>query len=253
MHNSTIIKASKDFFTSKFLFLSLAPFIVPIVVLGGFFIYGSTEFFTLLQQGSVNGDYSFIDEANYPVFSYLLSFAVFHWLIMTLFVVLGTFGVVLLSLVIAVITVGFLTPYIVDSVRKDSYPHVAKAKTEGFLSSLWTMFKIFMKFVLLFLCTLPFLLLPFVNFFIFQLPFFYLFYRLMMFDLVSSGVSRDAEHIIKENKLYLFVVMGLFFFLSLIPMFGLLLQVFFVVYLSHFILNKSQAFELSSNTSLEKQ
>ena len=240
MHNSIIVKASKDFFTGKFLFLSLAPFIAPIIILGAFFVYGSSEFIDLLQQGSASGDYSFIDEAAYPILSYLLGFAVFHWLLVTLFVVFGTFGVVLLSLVLAVITVGLLTPYIVGLVRKNRYPHVKEATGDGFLFSIWSVIKIFLKFILLFLCTLPFLLLPFVNFFIFQLPFFYLFYRLMMYDLVSSGVCEDAEHIIKENKIYLFVIMGIFFFLSLIPLFGLLLQVFFVVYLSHFVLSKSK-------------
>jgi len=239
MHNSTIAKASKDFFTGKFLFLSLAPFVVPILFLGAFFIYGSSELSVFLEQGAVSGNYSYIDESAHPTLAYLLSFAVFHWLIMTLFVVFGTFGVVLLSLIIAVITVGLMTPYIVSLVRKNSYEHIKKADGDGFVFSLWIIVKIFMKFLLLFLCTLPFLLLPFINFFIFQLPFFYLFYRLMMYDLISSGICVDAEAIVRENRLYLFVVLGLFFFLSLIPLFGLLLQVFFVVYLSHFILNKS--------------
>jgi len=253
MHNSTLVKASKDFFTGKFLFLSLAPFIAPILILGTFFVYGSSEFLSLLQEGSSSGDYSYIDENAYPTLTYLLGFAVFHWLIMTLFVLLGTFGIVLFSLVIAVITVGLLTPYIVNAVRKKSYLHVESTDGDGFLFSLWSIFIIFMKFVLLLLCVLPFLLLPFVNFFIFQLPFFYLFYRLMMYDLISSGVCKDAESIIRENRLYLFVVMGIFFFLSLIPLLGLLLQVFFVVYLSHFILNKSKAVELTSNTNMEIQ
>jgi len=251
MYNTTLIKAVKDFFTAKFLFLSLAPFVVPIVILGTFFIYGSSEFIDLLQQGAVSGDYSYIDETTYPILSYLLGFAVFHWILVTLFVVFGTFGVVLLSLVLAVITVGLLTPYIIDIVRKSNYPYVKKANGDGFLLSIWENIKIFLKFVLLFLCTLPFLLLPFVNFLVFQLPFFYLFYRLMIYDLVSCGVCEDAEYIIKENKIYLFVVMGIFFFLSLIPLFGLLLQVFFVVYLSHFILSKSKSVGLVSNSSTE--
>ena len=250
MHNATIVKASKDFFSGKFLFLSLAPFIAPILILGAFFVYGSGEFLNLLQEGSTSGDYSYIDESAHPILTYLLGFAVFHWVIMTLFVVFGTFGIVLISLILAVITVGLLTPYIVSLVRKKSYLHVKQSDGDGFFSSAWIMFKIFMKFILLFLCTLPFLLLPFINFFIFQLPFFYLFYKLMMFDLISSGICADAEFIMKENRVYLFVVMGIFFFLSLIPLFGLLLQVFFVVYLSHFILNKSKSVETISNTNI---
>ena len=239
MKDTIIAKAVNDFFSGKFLFMSLAPFVVPVLVLGGFFIYGSSELITLLQDGASSGDFSYIDEKAYPTLTYILGFTVIHWLIMSLFVVFGTLGTVLLSLIIAVITVGLLTPAIVSSVRKKHYGHIEADKEHNLFFSLWTIIKIFMKFIFLFLCTLPFLLLPFVNFMIFQLPFFYLFYKLMMYDLISVGISSDVLKIMEENRLYLFVVMALFFFLSLIPLFGLLLQVFFVVYLSHFILSKS--------------
>lgn len=250
MNDTILAKSLKDFLSGKFLFISLAPFIVPILVLGGFFIYGSSELITLLQQGASSGDFSFIDESAHPTIAYLLTFSVVHWLIMTLFVVVGTFGVVLVSLIIAVITVGFLTPYIVKSIRKSSYPHIKEGAEDPFLTSLWNIFKIFMKFLLLFLCTLPFLFLPFINFMVFQVPFFYLFYKLMVYDLLSVGVSADAKKIVSENRVYLLVVLLVFFFLSLIPLFGLLLQVFFVVYLSHFILSNSKVFVEKSNLTV---
>ncbi len=241
MRNSVLTKALQDFFSSKFLFLSLAPFIAPILVLGAFFIYGSGEFISLLQEGSASGDYSFIDETAHPTLAYLLGFTVFHWLLTTLFILFGTLGVVLLSLVIAVITVGFLTPYIVSLVRKNSYPHIKETDGDGIFFTLWSLFKIFMKFLVLFLCTLPFLAFPFINIFILKLPFFYLFYTLMMYDLLSSGVCEDVKQIMRKHRPYLLVVMAFFFFLSLIPLFGLLLQVFFIVYLSHFLLEKSKS------------
>ena len=231
--------------------MSLAPFIVSILILGGFFIYGSSEFIDFLQQGAVSGDYSHIDEAAHPIFAYLLGFAVFNWLLVALVVLFGSLGVILVSLVLAVLVVGFMTPVIVEAVRKKSYMHVKKADGDGIFLSVWVVFKIFMKFLLLFLCTLPLLMLPFINFFIFQLPFFYLFYSLMMYDLVSSGVCNDAKFIIKENRVYLFIVMAIFFFLSLIPLLGLLLQVFFVVYLSHFLLSKSNSVGQQTSSSIE--
>jgi len=246
MIESVLGKAIKDFFSGKFLFMSLAPFIVPILILGGFVIYGSSELITLLQNGASNGDFSYIDETTYPTLAYILGFTVVHWLIMSLFVLFGTLGAVLLSLIIAVITVGLLTPFIVEIVRKRHYAHIASVVGDGLLFSLWTVFKIFMKFLFLFICLLPFLLLPFINFMIFQLPFFYLFYKLMIYDLISVGVSEDAEEILYENRVYIFFVMALFFFLSLIPLFGLLLQVFFVLYLIHFILSKSKKVSISS-------
>lgn len=247
MNETVLVKSLKDFFTSKFLFMSLAPFIVPIIVLSGFFIYGSSELVTLLQQGAQSGDFSFIDESAHPTIAYILGFSIVHWLLMSLFVVVGTFGVVLVSLVIAVITVGFMTPLIVKAVRARNYPEIPSSKGDDFLASLWNIIKIFLKFILLFLCTVPFLFLPFINFMIFQVPFFYLFYRLMIYDLLSTGVSEDSEKIIQENKFALFIVMLIFFLLSLIPLFGLLLQVFFIVYLSHFLLSKSKQVVYNSN------
>ncbi|WP_458700112.1 EI24 domain-containing protein [Sulfurospirillum sp. 1307] len=247
MSETVLAKSLKDFFSGRFLFISLAPFIVPILILGGFFIYGSSEFIDLLNQGASTGDFSFIDESVHPTIAYLLTFSIIHWLIMTLFVVVGTFGVVLISLIIAVITVGLLTPFIVSSIRKRHYPHIREGSEDSLFKSLWNIFIIFLKFILLFLCTLPFLLLPFVNFMIFQVPFFYLFYQLMVYDLLSVGVSEDAKKIVEENKISLLIILLIFFFLSLIPMFGLLLQVFFVVYLSHFILSKSRTFVEKSN------
>lgn len=252
MQDLILVKALKDFFTGKFLFLSLAPFLVPVLVLGGFFLYGSSEFLVMLEEGSVSGDFTYVDESAYPIFAYLLGFAVFHWIVMTLFVVFGTFGVVLLSLVIAIITVGLLTPYIVKLVRKRHYPYIEPATEDSLLFSMWSIFKIFLKFLFLFLCTLPFLILPFVNFMIFQLPFFYLFYKMMMYDMTASGVSIDAEQVIRENRIYLFIIMAFFFFVSIIPMIGLLMQVFIVTYLSHFILTNSKVGVAVSNSKPEE-
>ena len=252
MSESVFAKAIRDFFSGKFLFLSLAPFVVPFIVLGGLLIYGSGELLGLLHQGASSGDFSFIDESAYPTLSYLLTFSIVHWLITALFLVAGTLGLVLVSLIIAVITVGFLTPYIVKSIRKSSYPHIKEGVEDKLLASLWNIFKIFMKFLLLFVCVLPFLFLPFINFMIFQVPFFYLFYKLMVYDLISVGISADAKKIVEENRVYLVVILLIFFFLSLIPLFGLLMQVFFVVYLSHFILSKSKIYVEKSNLAIQK-
>ena len=62
MSESVFAKAIRDFFSGKFLFLSLAPFVVPFIVLGGLLIYGSGELLGLLHQGASSGDFSFIDD-----------------------------------------------------------------------------------------------------------------------------------------------------------------------------------------------
>ncbi len=247
MNSVVLQRALKDFFSSKFLFLSLAPFVVSVLILTGIFVYGSSELFTLLTQGANSGDFSFIDENAYPTLAWLLTFSVVHWFIMTLFVAVGGFSVVLLSLVIAVITVGLLTPYIAKTVKRRWYQDIEDGLEEPFLSSLWKMIAIFLKFILLLLLMLPFLLLPFVNFMIFQIPFFYLFYKLMLHDLQSIGICEDAKEVISRNRFTLVLSILVFFLLSLIPLFGLLLQVFFIIYLTHFILINSRTKVSNSN------
>lgn len=239
MQDILFIRAMKDFFSKKILFLSFAPFIIPVILLSTLFYMGGNEFATILIQGSQNGDFSFLDENAHPIFAFLLGLSVVHWLIITLIGVFGTLGVVLLSLVIAMIVVGFLTPIVIETIRKRHYPYVQAAKPDSTFKSLGIMGMILLKFLGIFLFCLPFLLLPFVSFFILNIPFFYLFYKFMLYDLLSCGISAEASKIMHENSLYLLVILLVFFSLSLIPFAGLFLQLFFVTYLSHFILSKS--------------
>lgn len=239
MNDLVFIKAFRDFFSKSFLFLSLAPFLIPVILLSSLFYYGGSEFSVLLVEGSQSGDFSFLDESAHPILAFLLGFSVVHWLIITLLGVFGTLGVILLSLVIAMVVVGFLTPQVVRIIRKRHYLHVEAVKPDSLAKSLSTMALIFLKFLGLFIFCLPFLLLPFVSFFILNIPFFYLFYKFMIYDVLSTGLSKDAQRVVHENSIYLFIVMVLFFSLSLIPLLGLFFQLFFVAYLTHFILSKS--------------
>lgn len=232
-------KALEDATSGKFLAMALVPFFVPIILLGGFFIYGGSELFSMLSQGAQSGDFSFLDEQAYPTLSYILSFSVVHWLIVALFAVIGTFGVVLFSVVIAVVVVGFLTPMIVGSVRKRHYEHIQKAQAEPFLKTLVSMLKAFGVFLLLLLVAIPMLFIPILNIFALQVPFIYLFYKLMLVDMLSVGISSQTESLAKKHKTQLRVTLGVFYFLSLIPFLGLFLQVFYVTYLSHFFFSKS--------------
>jgi hypothetical protein len=239
MKEMILVKSLKDFGSRRFLFFSLAPFLIPIILLSTLFYFGGSEFSVLLIQGSESGDFSFLDETQHPILAFLLGFSVVHWIILTLLGVFGTLGVVLISLVIAMVIVGFLTPLIIKNVRQRHYPKIEPAKGDTLFKSLSNMAIIFLKFLAIFLICLPFLMLPFVSFFILNIPFFYLFYKFLLYDIISNGISKDAYTIVHEHKFYLLFVLVLFFTLSLIPFVGLFLQVFFVTYLSHFFLSKS--------------
>lgn len=240
MKETILVKSLKDQLSKRFLFLSLAPFIIPMILFSALAMLGGNEFVLILEEGSSTGDFSFLDESEYPIIAWLLGFGVVHWILIALLTILGTFGVILLSLVAALIVVGFLTPIIIKSVRKRHYPDVHKAKSDNIFKTLSTIAWIFLKFIGIFLFCLPFLILPFVSLFILNIPFFYLFYHLLVYDVVSNGICEDAYEIVRKNKTYIFIVMLGFFTLSLIPFMGLLLQVFFVTYLAHFIFSKAK-------------
>lgn len=240
MKEIILIKSLRDFFSKRFLFLTLAPFFIPIILFSAIFYFGGSEFSVLLVQGSQSGDFSFLDESAHPILAFLLGFSAVHWVILTLMGVFGTLGVVLISLVIAMLVVGFLTPLIISYVRDAHYPNVEAIRGDGIGKSLLSVSIIFLKFLVLFLICLPFLILPFVSFFILNIPFFYLFYKFLLYDIISNGISKDAHSIMHEYKFYLLFVMLVFFTLSLVPFLGLFLQVFFVTYLSHFFLSKSR-------------
>lgn len=209
------------------------------ILLFSLFYYGGSEFSAVLVQGAQSGDFTFLDENAHPIIAFLLSLSVIHWIIITLIGVFGSLGIILLSLIIAMIVVGFLTPVVIKIVRERHYMHIQPAKPESFFATSSALGFVLLKFLALFVLCLPFLLLPFVSFFILNIPFFYLFYKFLLLDILANGVSEDAKTIVDTHKNWLILVMLGFYTLSLFPFFGLFFGLFFVIYLSHFILSRS--------------
>jgi len=239
--NSILIKSLRDYFSKKILFLSFAPLFLPMIIFGILFLFGGNSLIDVLSQGAQSGDFSFLDESAHPILAYILGFAVVKWLIVTLFYLFGFAFVVVTSIIIAVIVVGFLTPKIVKIVRDRHYKEVELSSDMGMFESMGSLLGIFGKFILIFLVSLPFLLIPVLNFITFYIPFFYLFYKLMILDMLSSGITTKERgyEIVKRYKINLIITLGIFFAISLIPFAGLFLQPLFVIYLAHFFFTKS--------------
>ncbi|EAC1917758.1 hypothetical protein FV904_07030, partial [Campylobacter coli] len=95
--------------------------------------------------------------------------------------------------------------------------------------------KIFLKFIGIFLlCTLA-LFLPFINLFVYYLAFYYLFHKLLMLDITSSVLDKENFKIFNaQASTFEFKFSTLcFYLLSSIPLLGIFLQVFFVIFLTH--------------------
>lgn len=233
--NSIIKRSIGDFFTPRFILLSFLPLAVSLASLVGLVIYFGDNIFAIFAQPQIelyaNGD-GFI--------AWLLSFSLVQFMITSSFYVVGIFLAIVLSVVIAAMITGFLTPYIVKFINQKYYNYNSTP-----LPSNIRVFKLvgvtFIKFILIFLICIPLLFIPIINLFILNLPFFYLFYRLMLID-VASNTSDSLVFEIDMQKgggIKFFSASVIFYILTLIPFVGLFLQIFFVIFLSHILLEKN--------------
>lgn len=231
----------KDFLTKKFIILSLLPLLVSLLVFGGFIIFGGNELFSILSEGAKSGDYSFLNEAEYPLVTKILTYAITKWIIGALFYVAGTFLVLMLSVFTALLVAGFLTPIVTKDINLKYY-NIERSSEVSFLRVTKLMGFDLLKFIGILLLCLPFLFVPLVNLFVINIPFFYLYYKFILVDVASNALNASQfEYTYKKGGGYSFIFACLgFYILCLVPLVGLLLQLFFVIYLTHILYIKEQ-------------
>ena len=236
---SLISQSIKDFFSKKFLTLSFAPLLVPIILLGFLVAFGGAEFHMVLETGASTGDFSFLDENAHPFLAWLLGFTATQWFLVTFFYVFGGLFAVLLSLVIAIVVIGFLTPFVVKILHKKYYSHITLSKSMSSVLTMSMSIGVFLRFLGLFLVSIPFMFIPLFNLLAINGPFFYLFHRMLLIDVGSSMMNKEEFLVFKSrNKWQLFGANFGFFMLSLIPFLGLFLQLLFVIYITHYAFSK---------------
>ncbi|CZE49958.1 EI24 domain-containing protein [Campylobacter geochelonis] len=231
----------KDFLTRKFILLSILPFLVAVVLLSGFMIFGGKELFDTLSLGAQSGDFSFLDESEYPWLAKALTFGLTKWIISALFYVAGTFLVLMLSVFIALGVAGFLTPIVAKELNSRHYNLVKESEP-----SFWRVMKLMgielVKFIVILLICLPLLFIPVINLFAINIPFFYLYYKFLLVDVASNALDKTKfELAYKKGGGYGFIFACIvFYILCLVPFVGLFFQLFFVIYLTHILYSKER-------------
>ncbi|WP_103588261.1 EI24 domain-containing protein [Campylobacter concisus] len=226
----------KDFFTAKFITLSILPLCLSIFSLTWLTIWSGGEIFGLLSDSAKNENFAFL-EAN-SALSFIaikiLSFSATKWIVSILFYILSTFLTIIVSIVIALIVAGFLTPVVAKEINKRHYHYIPKSEAST-ARVLKVMMVEILKFLGILLVCLPLLLVPFVNFFIINVPFFYIYYKLLLIDVGSNTLDSDKfELALLEGGGIKFIAFTLLFYLiSLVPLVGLFFQLYFVIVLSH--------------------
>ncbi len=249
-NEESLLKLSiKDFFSKEILKLALLPFIITMVVMYSLFFiaadYGldqlsNTQVHIEQSETTHNPDGTTHTETLNQFFSgssimtFLLKYSVTSWLISFLVYTVGSFFVMYLSVMIALLVIGFLTPWVVPIIRDRHYSEIAIKGFGSIPEVLWHFIKTFAIMFALFLLLIPFYFIPLLNIVAFNIPTYYLFHRLLNFDVGSTICSKeDYLQIMFKRGNSIRIRTFVLYLVTLVPFAALFLVIYFVVYLSH--------------------
>ncbi len=258
---------TKDFFTKKMLRYALVPFFGTIFVMYVlFFLIAGAGLETLkdaslvasaTSEQSIDGvvttsESNIIVDGGYGVLNFLFAHTVTSWLVSFFVFTVGGYAVFVLSMFIALVIVGFMTPYIVKEVKKRHYREFLDDDLDNSSGMFWTLFKHIGVALLLFVLLIPFYFIPLVNIIAFNIPFYYLFHKVYLSDVREQTLSQEEFKSIIAKKAYSirFITLVLFM-ISAIPALALFTSVYNVIILTHKLLRERRTnATLSSHTPI---
>ena len=260
------IQSLKDLFTSKMLKFSLVPLLVIAMVMYIAFLMmvgvgidqlqahlETTQ--TVVQNGVPHTQTQVVDadlNTSSAIGNFIATYIVGSWLFSFFVYAIGTFFVLYASIFMAVVIIGFLTPYILKELQ---YMHYQDVEMIGFgnpLESLFLTLKWLFVMMLLFFLLVPLYFIPVVNVIALNFPLYYFFHKMMNYDVGSTIASREEFAVI--TSLYageLRLKTLLLYLLSLVPFVILFATVFYVIYLGHTYFLKVK--ELRHKALLERE
>ena len=242
-NESDIVTISiKDFFSNEILKIAILPFIVTMFVVYLMFFGAASvalENFDNIQieQTSTNTggfqapqDDTMMDN----IANFFLKSAAISWIVNILVYSLGAVAMVYVSIFISLIVIGFLTPYILNKIRNKHYLNLQLEGNITIISSILYLIKVILIMLILFIALIPFYFIPVVNIFAINLPFYYLFHKLLNFDVGTTILDKyDLQEFKKNNTKKLRLRTLKLYLLSLIPFMSLILPVYYIVYIGH--------------------
>ncbi|MBL0708956.1 MAG: EI24 domain-containing protein [Sulfurimonas sp.] len=244
-----IVQSIKDLLTPKMLKFSLAPLILTLIIMYILFFIvagigvdqleelGQVEVHssqTTMQDGIPHTENIDTMLQGTAIVQFLMSYAITSWIATFLIYAVGSFAVLYISIFIAVIVVGFLTPLVLKELQHRHYRDVEIIGYSNIFESLFLVVKWALVMLLLFIVLIPFYFIPLVNVVAFNLPLYYFFHKMMIFDIASNICTREESKQIKfmnASSLRL-KTLGLYL-ISLIPFIIFFGAIFYAIYLGH--------------------
>jgi len=266
----------KDFFTPYFLGLALMPLFLTLVILFSGLGYGMSllddtmksvkvektsssysDGTTSHSESSVNVSFDdsnvnatpfyeinpvelFKSVQNSEILSSMLENDIMRWIIEKVVLLVAGYFIFILAVIIAVTIVGFFTPLIVKKLKSRHYPPFEIRGHGSVLSAILYALKSLLIMVILYIVLIPIYFIPLLNIVAFNLPAYYFFHKMLVYD-VGSEINTKKEFMqikaIVSNQIRV-RTLGMYM-LTLIPFVGIFFPILFVIYLSHIFINES--------------
>jgi len=247
MNNENLLILSvKDFFSPKMLKFALLPFIISMVIMyimffllagAGLDALGTMDVQTTettIQNGIPHTDTLTAQLEGSAIIKFLMSHAITSWIATFLVYAIGGFFTLFLSIIVAVLVIGFLTPYVLKELQARHYSDIEMVGHSNIFTLLLAMIKWFFIMILLFLLFIPLYFIPLLNIIALNFPLYYFFHKAMTFDISSTICTKEEDNLIRfrnGNELRL-KTLGLYL-LSLVPFAILFGAIFYVIYLGN--------------------
>ncbi len=244
LEGQVIALSVKDFFTKPMLKIAILPLIFTMIIMLIIFYsaadYGFDSLQISIEQTQNGQDVSIDEDAPFfyvwtmSVIAFLFKYSITSWLVGFLVYTVGTIFVMMFSVLLTIVIIGFLTPMILKVLQKRHYSHLQTEGFATFLSPLWVLIKSTLVMLLLFILLIPLYFIPLLNIIAINIPIYYFFHKLLTFDVASTILTQDEYAIIQGRKANSFRFRTLFlYFISMIPFITLFSAVFYIIYLGH--------------------
>ena len=257
MNEITLFTTSlKDFLTKPIIKIAFYPLIITLVVLYMIFFTAADIGISTLENNIIHVESTqttvdnngVVDTINTQetyfgqgIIDFLLKYSVTSWLASFLIYTVGSIIIMMFSVFISLLIIGFLTPMILRVIQKRHYPTLEFKGYGDMTSVVFVSIKSVIVMIVLFIVLIPFYFIPIVNIIAFNLPLYYLFHKLLNFDVVSTIMTKEESYYLKAKHKDLFRTRTLFlYFVSMIPFITLFSTVFYIVYLGHGYMSKLQ-------------
>ncbi len=189
---------------------------------------------TTIQNGVPNTDTFQANLQGTALIQWLMSHAITSWIATFLVYTIGSFLTLYLSIFVALIIVGFLTPTILKEIQKRHYSDVEMLGHSNLFEALFLTFKWIAIMLIMFLVFIPLYFIPLVNIVAFNLPLYYFFHKMMTYDVGSTICTKEENMKIKffHATTLRLKTLGLYL-ISLIPFVVFFASVFYIIYLGH--------------------